>query len=257
MVTMARTERTWDEATRGSAELFERAQAVLPGGVNSPVRGASVLAPVPGLPRAWRRGATCSTSTATSTSTWSWASGPIILGHDHPAVAGAVAEQASRGSVFATCTPLEVEVAEQFCDDGRLGGAGPLHELGHRVDDARPAPGARVHGQAQDPQVRGSFPRQPRRRSSSASRRRSRRSARPPIRCASRTGPGIPPEHYETTLVAVWNDLEALERVIRRHRDELAAVIVEPVMANKGYIGPEPGYLEGAATRSPARTTSC
>ena len=190
------------------------------------------------------RGATCSTSTATNTSTWSWASGRSILGHDHPAVAGAVAEQASRGSVFATCTPLEVEVAERILLDGRLGGPGPLHELGHRVDDARPAPGARVHGQAQDPQVRGSLPRQPRPGA------RQRHAAALGGRLGR--GPGAHPQRVAASRPSItrrrsWPSGTTSRRSsesIRRHRDELAAVIVEPVMANKGYIGPEPGYLE-------------
>jgi glutamate-1-semialdehyde 2,1-aminomutase len=56
-------------------------------------------------------------------------------------------------------------------------------------------------------------------------------------------GSGIPPEHYEHTIVAVWNDIEAIERVIRRHAGELAAVITEPIMANKGFIPPAGAYL--------------
>jgi glutamate-1-semialdehyde 2,1-aminomutase len=56
-------------------------------------------------------------------------------------------------------------------------------------------------------------------------------------------GSGIPAEAYANTLVAVWNDVDLLRRVVRRHRDELAAIITEPIMANKGSIVPEPGYL--------------
>jgi glutamate-1-semialdehyde 2,1-aminomutase len=58
-------------------------------------------------------------------------------------------------------------------------------------------------------------------------------------------GSGIPAENVANTLIAVWNDLDALERVIRNHRHELAAVITEPIMANKGFIPPDDGYLQG------------
>ena len=58
-------------------------------------------------------------------------------------------------------------------------------------------------------------------------------------------GSGIPPENLANTVLAVWNDLEAVERVIRRHGHELAAVITEPIMANKGFIPPDDGYLLG------------
>ena len=57
-------------------------------------------------------------------------------------------------------------------------------------------------------------------------------------------GSGIPPESQANTIVAVWNDLEAIERVIRRHAGDLAAVITEPIMANKGFIPPDEGYLQ-------------
>ncbi len=57
-------------------------------------------------------------------------------------------------------------------------------------------------------------------------------------------GSGIPEQHYAHTLVAVWNDLDGAERVIRRHRHELAAVITEPVMADKSVVPPDPGYLQ-------------
>jgi glutamate-1-semialdehyde 2,1-aminomutase len=56
-------------------------------------------------------------------------------------------------------------------------------------------------------------------------------------------GRGIPAAHQSTMVLAAWNDIGAVERAIHAHRDDLAAVILEPVMANKGFIPPEPGYL--------------
>jgi glutamate-1-semialdehyde 2,1-aminomutase len=170
--------------------------------------------------------------------------GPIILGHDHPAVAEALATQARRGAVFATCSPLEVEVAEQLCsmvpsvEQVRFTSSGTESTM-HALRLARGFTGkpkilkfeGHFHGNHDAVLVSVTPP------LSVVG------SAADPLRIP--VGSGIPAAHYKHTLVAVWNDLDAAERVIRRHRDELAAVIVEPVMANKGFIGPEPGYLEG------------
>jgi glutamate-1-semialdehyde 2,1-aminomutase len=57
-------------------------------------------------------------------------------------------------------------------------------------------------------------------------------------------GSGIPSEHYSHTRVAVWNNLDAVAGIIQAHRHDLAAVITEPVMANKGFIAPDEGYLQ-------------
>jgi glutamate-1-semialdehyde 2,1-aminomutase len=242
MVTMKPIERTWEEATQRSGELFARAQAVLPGGVNSPVRGASVWRPYPVY---LERGSGSHVFDVDGNEYVDMVMGlgPIILGHDHPAVASAIAEQAGRGSVFATCTPLEVEVAERICamvasaEQVRFTSSGTESTM-HALRLARGYTGkpkilkfeGHFHGNHDQVLVSVTPPLS------------ALGSAADPLRIPN--GSGIPAEHYATTLVAVWNDVEAIERVIRRHRDELAAVIVEPVMANKGYIGPEPGYLE-------------
>ena len=56
--------------------------------------------------------------------------------------------------------------------------------------------------------------------------------------------PGVPAGYTQSTLVAPYNDLDAVERLFERHPD-IAAVIVEPVAANMGVVPPQPGYLEG------------
>ena len=236
----------WEQKTPRSRELFERAQKVLPGGVCSPVRGTSCWRPYPVyLERG--EGAHVVDVDGNRYVDMVMGLGPIILGHDHPAVADAIAEQARRGAVFATCTPLEVEVAEQFCamvpaaDMVRFTSSGTESTM-HAMRLARGFTGrdkilkfeGHFHGNHDQVLV----------------------SVTPPLSSVgSRADPvpipvgsGIPKEHYATMLVAVWNDLEAIERVIRRHRDELAAVIVEPVMANKGFIPPEEGYIQALRT---------
>jgi len=169
--------------------------------------------------------------------------GPIILGHAHSAVAQAVAEQAYRGSVFATCTPLEIEVAEQVsemvpsAEMVRFTNSGTESTM-HAIRLARGYTGkekilkfeGHFHGNHDQVLVSITPPLS------------TIGSAASPNRIS--LGSGIPYEHVMHTVIAVWNDLDALERVIRAHRHELAAVITEPIMANKGFIPPQDGYLE-------------
>ena len=234
---------SWEAATPGSAALFERAQRVLPGGVNSPVRGTSSFRPYP-VYLARGDGAHVVDVDGNRFVDVIMGLGPVVLGHNDPAVVAAVAEQVANGSIFATCTPLEVEVAETFVrmvpsvDLVRFTSSGTESTM-HAMRLARGYTGknkilkfeGHFHGNHDAVLV----------------------SVTPPIEAAGRVddparlpvGRGIPPAHYEHTLVAVWNDLAAVERVIRAHRDDLAAVILEPVMANKGFIAPEEGYLQG------------
>jgi glutamate-1-semialdehyde 2,1-aminomutase len=234
---------SWEAATPGSRALFERAQRVLPGGVNSPVRGTSSFRPYPVyLERG--EGAHVVDVDGNAFVDVIMGLGPVVLGHDHPAVARAIAEQAAHGSVFATCTPLEVEVAETFVrmvpsvEMVRFTSSGTESTM-HAMRLARGFTGkdrilkfeGHFHGNHDAVLVSVTPPFDQIGPADAP--------ARLPV------GRGIPPEHYEHTLLAVWNDLDAVEAVIRAHRDDLAAVILEPVMANKGFIPPDDGYLQG------------
>lgn len=233
---------SWEEATPRSRELFRRAQQVLPGGINSPVRGTSCYEPYPIY---LDRGEGCHVVDVDGHNYVDliMGLGPVILGHAHPAVTKAITDQAHRGSVFATCVPLEVEVAEQMCrmvpslEMVRFTNSGTESTM-HAIRLARGYTGkekilkfeGHFHGNHDQVLV----------------------SVTPPLSAVGSAsspnripvGSGIPYEHYVHTLVAVWNDIEALERVIKAHRHELAAVIVEPIMANKGFIPPNEGYLK-------------
>jgi glutamate-1-semialdehyde 2,1-aminomutase len=234
---------SWEAATPRSKELFDRAQRVLPGGVNSPVRGTSSFRPYPiYLERG--EGAHVVDVDGNRYIDVIMGLGPVVLGHNEPTVVAAIAEQAARGSIFATCGPLEVEVAETFCqmvpsaDLVRFTSTGTESTM-HAIRLARGFTGkpkilkfeGHFHGNHDGVLVSVTPP--------LAEVGPSNAPSRLPV------GRGIPPEHYEHTLVAVWNDLDAAEAMIRAHRNELAAVILEPVMANKGFIAPRDGYLQG------------
>ncbi|HLI36262.1 MAG TPA: aminotransferase class III-fold pyridoxal phosphate-dependent enzyme, partial [Streptosporangiaceae bacterium] len=100
-------------AASRSADLFARARAVTPGGVNSPVRAFGAVG---GTPPFMTAGAgpylTDADGREYTDLVCSW--GPMILGHAHPAVTEAVAAAAARGTSFGTVTPGEVELAEEI-----------------------------------------------------------------------------------------------------------------------------------------------
>jgi glutamate-1-semialdehyde 2,1-aminomutase len=240
---MAVHEKARSTMTTRSAAWMERALQVLPDGVSSPVRGRGVFSPLPFyVDRA--EGSLVFDVDGNEYVDTVMGFGPVILGHAHPAVTRAVQEQAARGVIYGTCTPLEVEVAE------RIVGMVPGIELVRFVPSGTEATMHAIRvarGYTGKPKIlkfEGHY---------HGNHDQVLVSITPPLEVVGTVqspvpipvGSGIPPEHYAHTLVAVWNDLELVERVIRRHRHELAAVITEPVMANKGFIPPDSGYLQG------------
>lgn len=240
---MQDAEAAWRARTEGSAAWTARALRVLPGGVSSPVRGSGVFSPYP-LYMVRGQGSRLVDVDGNEYVDTVMGFGPVILGHAHPEVTRAVQDQAASGLLYGTCTPLEVEVAERIVamvpsvEQVRFVPSGTEATM-HALRVARGYTGkpkvlkfeGHYHGNHDQVLV----------------------SVTPPLEVVGTeaspvpvpVGSGIPPEHTAHTLVAVWNDLDQAERVIRRHRHELAAVITEPVMANKGFIPPDPGYLQG------------
>lgn len=231
-----------EKQTPTSGSWTERARSVLPDGVSSPVRGAGTFRPYPFYVERGE-GAYLVDVDGNRYVDTVMAFGPVILGHAHPGVTAAVAEQAAKGMIYGTCLPLEVEVAERFtamvptAELVRFVPSGTEATM-HAIRVARGYTGkpgilkfeGHYHGNHDQVLV----------------------SVSPPLDVAGTeadpvkvpVGSGIPWEHYAHTRVAVWNDLDAIERIIRTHRHDLAAVITEPVMANKGFIPPDDGYLQ-------------
>jgi glutamate-1-semialdehyde 2,1-aminomutase len=232
----------WEKQTPTSRSLAQRALEILPDGVSSPVRGGGVFDPYPFYVRRGE-GAYLEDVDGNRYVDTVMAFGPVILGHAHPAVTKAVQEQAAAGMIYGTCLPLEVEVGEIFtsmvpsAELLRFVPSGTEATM-HAIRVARGYTGkpkilkfeGHYHGNHDQVLV----------------------SVSPPLEVVGTesapvpvpVGSGIPPEQYANTILAVWNDPEAVERLIRRHRHELAAVITEPIMANKGFIPPADGYLK-------------
>lgn len=218
-----------------SQQLFEAAQRVLPGGVNSPVRACRAVGT---YPRFLKRGA--------GSRVWdedgreyidfvcSW--GPLILGHCHPEVERAVAEAVKNGLSFGAPTALEVEMAELVCEMTGLEMVRMVNSGTEAVMSAlRLARGAT--GRAKVIKFAGCY-----HGHSDAMLVKAGSGA---LTAGRPDSAGVPPELAGDTLTAVYNDLSSVARLLQANPGEVAAVIVEPVAANMGVVPPAPGFLQG------------
>ena len=216
-----------------SAELFERAQAVLPGGVNSPVRAFRAVGGTPFFV-ARASGSRLIDVDGRSYVDYVCAWGPLILGHAHPAVAEAIAAAAALGWSYGTPCEAEVQLAElvrqrmpslemvRFVSSGteatmaavRLARAATQREYILKFDGG-------YHGHADGFLVKAG--------SGVAT-------------LGLPDSPGVPAALAALTLAVPFNDVPAVEEVFRRRGAEIAAVIVEPYLGNVGFIAPEPAF---------------
>src|SRR6267378_1489397 len=219
-----------------SREIFERAEKVLVGGVNSPVRA---FRSVGGEPLIIERGSGQHLYDADGNElldfVCSW--GAMIVGHANPAISEAIADQARRGTSFGVTTELELELATlitraiPFIEKIRFVSSGTEATMSAvrlargvtRRDFIVKFEGC-YHGHAD----------------SFLSQAGSGLATLGIAEC-----PGVPAALAALTLNVAYNDLQAVERVFLEHKDKIAAVIVEPIAANMGVVPPEAGFLKG------------
>src|SRR5688572_3199026 len=219
-----------------SDALFQRAQEVIPGGVNSPVRafrGVGGTPPFIDMAQGSRIFDADNLQYIDCVGSW----GPMILGHCHRYVVEAVKKAATRGFSFGAPTAGEIELAEIIIQ------AVPSMEMVRLVNSgteatmsalrlARAATGRKkilkfeggYHGHVDSLLVKAG--------SGGAT-------------FNVPDSAGVPEELTNLTLIARYNDLEDVGAQIRDHASELAAIIVEPVAGNMGCIPPQAGFLEG------------
>jgi glutamate-1-semialdehyde 2,1-aminomutase len=219
-----------------SRAIFKRAEKVLVGGVNSPVRA---FRSVGGEPFIVERGRGQFLYDVDGNElldyVCSW--GAMLLGHAHPAVTAAIAKQAQRGTSFGATTELEVELATlitravPFIEKIRFVSSGTEATMsalrlarGVTKRDLLLKFEGNYHGHSD----------------SFLSQSGSGLATLGIAEC-----PGVPQALAALTLNAPYNDLNAVERAFAQHKDKIAAIIVEPIAANMGVVLPEAGFLKG------------
>jgi glutamate-1-semialdehyde 2,1-aminomutase len=219
-----------------SAELYRQAAKVIPGGVNSPVRG---FRGVGGEPVFIKRGKGSKIYDVDGNEyidyVGSW--GPLILGHLHHEVVQAVQETLSVGTSFGAPTELETEMAQLIID------IVPSIEMVRMVNSGTEATMSALrlargytkrnkivkfegcyHGHADSLLIKAG---------SGA------------LTLGVPTSPGVPANIANNTITASFNNLDMVMEIFAQEGEDIAAVIVEPVAGNMGCVPPVPGFLEG------------
>jgi len=219
-----------------SISLFQDAQKIFPGGVNSPVRAFRAVG---GQPLFIQRGEGPYLYDVDGNRfidyVLSW--GPLITGHAHPHVVRAIQDAALQGTSYGAPSPLEIELAKsimefmpniemiRFVNSGteatmsalRLARAYTKREKIIKFDGC-------YHGHADMLLVQAG--------SGVAT-------------LGLPDSPGVPSAVASDTLVANFNDLDSVEALFQKYPGQIAGIIVEPVAGNMGVVAPEPGFLDG------------
>lgn len=216
--------------------LMERAEKILPGGVSSPVRAFRGVGGTPVFVRA-AQGAWLEGEDGRRYIDYIGGYGPHILGHRHPAIVAAIEEALGRGTAFGAPTLPEVEIAETIAS------ALPSVEMVRLVNSGTEATMSALRltraatGRDKFLKFEGCY-----------------HGHADPFLIAAGSGaatigvpssPGVPAAVVADTLLAPYNDLQAVERLFEAAGDTIAAVFVEPIAGNMNLVPPLPGFLEG------------
>ncbi len=217
-----------------SERLFQEANDVIPGGVNSPVRAFGSVGEIPRFIRS-ADGATLTDEDGNRYLDYVGSWGPMILGHNHPVIREAVVTAAENGLSFGAATEAEVRMAQLICE------LVPSIEMVRMVNSGTEAVMSALrlargytgknkiikfegcyHGHSDGMLVKAGSGVMTQGFSSSA---------------------GVTSGCAADTLTVPYNDETALHRIFEANKNEIAAIIIEPVAANMGVVVPKDGYL--------------
>ena len=222
--------------TDTSEALFERASRYIPGGVNSPVRAFRAVGLTP-LYIDHGRGAHVFDADGNEYIDYISSWGPLLLGHAFPPIQEVIRRELEKGTSYGACNAREVEMAELICtkffpsvERVRMVNSGTEATMS-AVRLARGYTGRDkiikfegcYHGHADTFLISAGSGLATFGQSSSA---------------------GVTEHIIEDTLVATYNDIESVRRLLEEYRGQVAAVILEPIMGNMGLIPPAPSFLE-------------
>lgn len=219
-----------------STALFQRAQQVIPGGVNSPVRAFKGVGGTPVfIQKAAGAYITDTDGKQYIDYVGSW--GPMVLGHNHPAIIDAVLKAVPNGLSFGAPTESEITLAEFVCK------LIPSIELVRMVSSGTEATMSAIrlargytgrdkiikfegcyHGHSDSLLVKAG---------SGA------------LTLGQPSSPGVPEDFAKHTLTCTYNDLDSVKQAFEQYPQDIACLIIEPVAGNMNCIPPKPGFLQG------------
>jgi glutamate-1-semialdehyde 2,1-aminomutase len=221
--------------TRESARLFARAQRVIPGGVNSPVRAFKAVGREPLFITA-AAGSNIADADGNTYTDYVGSWGPMILGHAHPVVIEAICNAAEKGTSYGAPTEIEIELAEEIVkafrsiEKVRLVSSGTEATMtalrlarGFTGRDKIVKFEGCYHGHTDSLLVKAG--------SGLAT-------------LGTPDSSGVPADLARNTLVAPFNNAQALNTLFEQQGSEIACVIIEPIAGNMGCVPPGAGYLE-------------
>ena len=227
---------TYEDDAPASQVLFDRALAVTPGGVNSPVRAFRAVG---GTPRFMVSGKGAYLTDADGREyvdlVCSW--GPMILGHAHPAVVEAVREAATRGTSYGTPSPGEVDLAEEICNR-----VTPVEQV-RLVSSGTEATMSAVRlargftGRSKVVKFAGCYHGHVDALLASA--------GSGIVTFGLPDSQGVTGAMTADTIVLPYNDLSAVSQAFTEYGDQIACVITEAAAANMGVVPPQPGFNAG------------
>ena len=218
--------------TEKSRKLFEEAKKILPGGVSSPVRA---IKPYPFYTKS-ANGSKITDINGNEYIDYVMGYGPLLLGHNHPAIKEAVIKQLSLGWLYGTPTELELALAKEIIKLYRSIEMVRFVSTGTEATMGALRAARGFTGKNKFIKIEGGF-----------------HGAHDAVLVKAGSGAttlgtpnsaGVPSDFTKNTLQVPYNDIEAMTKAIEAYKDDLAAVIMEPVLGNIGPILPEKGYLE-------------